>query len=60
MHNVTGYFSVFESIKTMQYSRRHRLPKFGPESDPFFVFSFAVSRAPLPANLTTTTVNQNT
>ena len=32
MHNITGYFLVFESSKTVQYSRRYRQPKTAQKS----------------------------
>jgi hypothetical protein len=40
MHNITGYISVFESSKTVQYSRRYGQPKSAQKS----VDSFAIRR----------------
>jgi hypothetical protein len=57
MRNITGFVLVFESSKTVQYSRRHH-SKFHPKTVCSFCCSSTVSLTCFPASLPVTTVHR--
>jgi hypothetical protein len=58
MHNIIGFVLIFESSKTVQYSRRHHHSKFHPKTVCSFCCTSTVSLTCFPASLPVTTVHR--
>jgi hypothetical protein len=57
MHNISSFVFIFESPHTVQYRRRHRLPKMTPQNSFSFQMQFAVSSSCFPASFPVDTVH---